>query len=251
MEDDEVEYTEALEAAVSKPKYLLSSLFDLEDIPKDASTKKKNRRNNSHSMSRKILIIVDNVYRGFSFIVCLTIVTMILIATFRPHTAGLHQAIVSIYWVGLFVPPWLLVIGVSQTSLMVGGLRSKALLVLWEEKTDPSAVRCSRDRLSCCLIAHVIKYGLDWIGKTWTGLIKDGVIKHGLIEHGLIKHEVIKHGLIKDGVRKHGLIKHGVIKHGLIKHGLIKHGLIKRGLIKQGLFFILLFLRMVTFVCHV
>ena len=35
------------------------------------------------TMSRKILIIVD----------CLTIVTLILIATFRPHTAGLHQAI--------------------------------------------------------------------------------------------------------------------------------------------------------------
>ena len=51
MEDDEVEYTEAVEAAVSKPKYLLSSLFDLEDIPKDTSTKKKNCRNNSHSMS--------------------------------------------------------------------------------------------------------------------------------------------------------------------------------------------------------
>ena len=25
---------------------------------------------------------------------------------------------------------------------------------------------------------HVIKHGLDWIGKTWTGLIKHGVIKH-------------------------------------------------------------------------
>ena len=99
-------------------------------------------------MSWKILIIVDNVYKGFSFIVCLTIVTLILIATFRPHTAGLHQAIVSIYWVGLFVPLWLLVIGVSQTSLMVGGFRSKALLsllVLWEEETDPSAVRCGRN----------------------------------------------------------------------------------------------------------
>ena len=81
-------------------------------------------------MSWKILIIVDNVYKGFSFIVCLTIVTLILITTFRPHTAGLHQAIVSIYWVELFVPPWLLVIGVSQTSLMVGGFRSKALLSL-------------------------------------------------------------------------------------------------------------------------
>ena len=45
-------------------------------------------------------------------------------ATFRPHTAGPHQAIVAIYWVELFVPPWLLVIGVSQTSLMVGGFRS-------------------------------------------------------------------------------------------------------------------------------
>ena len=41
--------------------------------------------------------MVNNVYKGFSFIVCLTIVTLILIATFRPHTAGLHQAIVSIY----------------------------------------------------------------------------------------------------------------------------------------------------------
>ena len=99
-------------------------------------------------MSWKILIIVDNVYKGFSFIVCLMIVTLMLIATFRPHTAGLHQAIVSIYWVGLFVPLWLLVIGVSQTSLMVGGFRSKALLsllVLWEEETDPSAVRCGRN----------------------------------------------------------------------------------------------------------
>ena len=57
-------------------------------------------------MSWKILIIVDNVYKGFSFIDYLTIVTLILITTFRPHTAGLHQAIVSIYWVGLFVPPW-------------------------------------------------------------------------------------------------------------------------------------------------
>ena len=27
--------------------------------------------------------------------------------TFRPHTAGLNQAITSICWVGLFVPPWL------------------------------------------------------------------------------------------------------------------------------------------------
>ena len=37
-------------------------------------------------MSWKILIIVDNVYKGFSSIVCLTTVTLILIATFRSHT---------------------------------------------------------------------------------------------------------------------------------------------------------------------
>ena len=91
-------------------------------------------------------------YKGFSFIVCLTIITLIL---FRPHTAGLYQAIVSIYWVELFVPPWFLVIGVSQTSLMVGGFRSKALLALWEEETDPSAIGCGRDRLPCCLIVGI------------------------------------------------------------------------------------------------
>ena len=98
-------------------------------------------------MSWKILIIVDNVYKGFSFIVCLTIVTFILISTFRPHTAGLHQAIVLIYWACLFVPPWWLDC-VSQTSLMVGRFRSKALLsllVLWEEETDPSAVCYGRN----------------------------------------------------------------------------------------------------------
>ena len=92
-----------------------------------------------------------NDNKRISFIVCLTIVTLILISTVRPHTAGLRQAILSIYWVELFVPPWLLVIGVSQTSLMVGGFRSKALLALWGEETDPAAVRCGRGRLSCCL----------------------------------------------------------------------------------------------------
>ena len=35
--------------------------------------------------------------------------TLILIATLRPHTAGFHQTIMSIYLVGLFVPTWLLV----------------------------------------------------------------------------------------------------------------------------------------------
>ena len=52
------------------------------------------------------------------------------------------SSIVSIYWVELFVPPWLLVIGVSRTSLMIGEFRSKALLSLWGEETDPWAVRC-------------------------------------------------------------------------------------------------------------
>ena len=100
-------------------------------------------------MSWKILIIMDNAYKGFSFIVCLTIVTLILIATFRLHTACLLQVIVSIYWVKLFVSLWLLVICVSQTSLMVGGFRSKALWpfssslnankLLWIETHQPWA----------------------------------------------------------------------------------------------------------------
>ena len=34
---------------------------------------------------------MDNVYKGFSFSICFTIVTLILIVTFRPHTAGLHH----------------------------------------------------------------------------------------------------------------------------------------------------------------
>ena len=42
-------------------------------------------------LSWKILIIMDNVYKGFSFSICFTIVTLILIVTFRPHTAGLHH----------------------------------------------------------------------------------------------------------------------------------------------------------------
>ena len=92
-------------------------------------------------LSWKILIIVDNVYEGLS-VSFASRLSLILIATFLPHTAGLHQAIVSIYWIRLFVPLWLLVIGVTRTSLMVGGFRSKELLVLLEEETDPSVVRC-------------------------------------------------------------------------------------------------------------
>ena len=37
MEEDEMEYAEAVEAATSKRKYLLNTLFDQEDFPKDAS----------------------------------------------------------------------------------------------------------------------------------------------------------------------------------------------------------------------
>ena len=66
-----------------------------------------------------------------------------------------RQAIVSIYCVGLFVQPWLLVIGVSRTSLMVGGFRCTALLVLSEEENVLSVVRCGSNRLLCCLIVGI------------------------------------------------------------------------------------------------
>ena len=42
MEDDEMEYTKAAEAAVSKRKYLLNSLFDQEHTPKETSTEDDN-----------------------------------------------------------------------------------------------------------------------------------------------------------------------------------------------------------------
>ena len=41
-----------------------------------------------YSSSWKILIIVDNAYKGFSYIICLTIVTLILIATSLPPMFG-------------------------------------------------------------------------------------------------------------------------------------------------------------------
>ena len=52
-------------------------------------------------------------------------------------------------------------IGVSQNSLMVGGFQSKAFLALWEEVTDPSAVRCGGNRLSCCLIVGIHTSGIS------------------------------------------------------------------------------------------
>ena len=66
-----------------------------------------------------------------------------------------YQVTVSISWVGLFVPPWLLVIGVSRTSLMVGRFQSKALLALLEEETFPSVVCCGSNWLLCCLIVGI------------------------------------------------------------------------------------------------
>ena len=44
---------------------------------------------------------------------------------------------------------------------MVGGFRSKALLVLSEEETDPSAVCSGRDRQLCCLIVGVHASGIS------------------------------------------------------------------------------------------
>ena len=100
------------------------------------------------------------MFTGFSFIVCLTIVTLILVLI-RPHKAGPHQAIVSIYWVELFVPTWLLVIGISQTSLMAGAFRSKVLLALREENTHPSAVLCGRGGMLCWLIVGIHASGIS------------------------------------------------------------------------------------------
>ena len=42
-----------------------------------------------------------------SFVIRLTIVTLFLITPFRPLTAGLYRAMVSIYWAGLLVIAWL------------------------------------------------------------------------------------------------------------------------------------------------
>ena len=67
------------------------------------------------------------------------------ITMFLPHTAGLHQAIVSILLSRTIVPPCLLVTDVSRTLLIVGGFRSKALLALFEEETVPLVVRCGND----------------------------------------------------------------------------------------------------------
>ena len=72
-------------------------------------------------------------------------------------------------WVELFVPPWLLVIGVSQTSLIIGGFRSKALLELWEEEIGPSAVRCGGDRGAFHLVQIFGNFGSVENGKRFVG----------------------------------------------------------------------------------
>ena len=118
------------------------------------------------------------MFTGFSFIVCLTIVTLILVLI-RPHKAGPHQAIVSIYWVELFVPTWLLVIGISQTSLMAGAFRSKVLLALREENTHPSAVLCGRGRMLCWLIVGIHASGIS-ILLCLLGLLRWSLTCHSL-----------------------------------------------------------------------
>ena len=63
---------------------------------------------------------------------------LVIDCNISPHTAVLHQVIVSIYWKELLALTWLVVNGVSQTSLMVGGFWSKAFLALIEEQTSLS-----------------------------------------------------------------------------------------------------------------
>ena len=83
---------------------------------------------------------VKMIYKEF----CLLFVSdshLVIDCNISPHTAGLHQVIVSIYWVELSALPWLVVNGISQTSLMVGGFWSKALLASIEEQTSLSNVQ--------------------------------------------------------------------------------------------------------------
>lgn len=65
----------------------------------------------------------------------------------RHNTRQTCQTVVFPAFHYLFIPPWLFTIGVSWTTLMVGGFQSKALLGLLEEGTVPSAVRC--DKIAC------------------------------------------------------------------------------------------------------
>ena len=72
----------------------------------------------------------NNSNKGFSFIVCLPIVTLILIAAFRPRCRSSSGDSVDILSRTFCTTVFVIVIGVSQTSLKVGGFRSKALSTL-------------------------------------------------------------------------------------------------------------------------
>ena len=72
----------------------------------------------------------NNNNKGFSFIVCLPIVTLILIAAFRPRCRSSSGDSVDILSRTFCTTVVVIVIGVSQTSLKVGGFRSKALSTL-------------------------------------------------------------------------------------------------------------------------
>ena len=79
---------------------------------------------------------------------------------------------------------WLLVTGLSQTSLVVGGCRSKALSALWEEETDPSAVRCGRGRLSYCLIVGIHAIGIYGFHELKLRPFLNTPIRPGIIRSG-------------------------------------------------------------------
>ena len=79
----------------------------------------------------------------------------------RHNTRHTCETVVFSAFHYLFIPPWLLVIGVSRTSLMVGGFQSKALLALLEEGTVPSAVCCGSDWLLFCLIVGIHASGIS------------------------------------------------------------------------------------------
>ena len=52
-EDDEMDYTEAVQADISKRKYLMNSLFDLEHFPTEDPALNKDDDFTYHPMKRK------------------------------------------------------------------------------------------------------------------------------------------------------------------------------------------------------
>ena len=67
----------------------------------------------NYSSCAKVIIDLSRIFKHGnsqvigSFVIRLTIVTLFLITPFRPLTAGLYRAMVSIYWAGLLVIAWL------------------------------------------------------------------------------------------------------------------------------------------------